>query len=76
MKNLYIKATELNERIVKHFKNKDLISVEDLISTIEDLDYEIEFLNEKIEQIEEDIEDNYIPMSVSSQVGINNHDFI
>lgn len=75
MKEVYIKTSDLNEWVSKYF-NKDLISIEDLIGVIEDLDSEIENLKEKIEDIEQDKEENYKQVSISSQVGINNNDFI
>ena len=75
MENIYIMKEKLNERISKHF-NKDLISVDDLLNIIDELDFEIEMLNEKIEEIEQDKKDNWSRQSISSQVGINNNDFI
>jgi len=75
MNNVYIKKEELNEWLRKYF-NGDLISINDMISVMEDLDGEIDRLKEKIEEIEQDKEENYKQVSISSQVGINNSDFI
>lgn len=75
MNNVFIKKEELNEWLRKYFKG-DLISINDMISVMEDLDGEIDRLKEKIEEIEQDKEENYKQVSISSQVGINNSDFI
>lgn len=53
MNRVYILKDELNSWISKYF-NKDLISVDDLISCIEDLDEEIDELKELIETKEND----------------------
>lgn len=75
MNNVFIKKEELNEWLKKYF-NGDLISINDMISVMEDLVGEIDRLKEKIEEIEQDKEENYKQVSISSQVGINNSDFI
>ena len=75
MKDIYIKKTDVNSWIAKYF-DKDLISVDDLINKIEDLDGEIDSLKEKLEDMKQDIEENHQRVSVSSQVGINDRDFI
>lgn len=62
MNEVYILKDELNSWISKYF-NKDLISIDDLISCIEDLDEEIDRLKDKIEDLEQDIEDNYKPIT-------------
>lgn len=74
MKDVFIKKEELNEWVAKYF-NKDLISVDDLISVIEDLDGEIDRLKEKIEDIEQNIEDNYRPLHSSELYGVSERDF-
>ena len=56
MDEVYIKTENLNSWIKKYFENKDIITIEDLISQIENLDAEIERLNEKIEN-----KDDYDP---------------
>ena len=43
----------------KLFKNKDIITVEELISKLEDVDSEVERLEEKIEDMEQYCEDNH-----------------
>ena len=53
MDRVYINMKEENDWIKKYFKNKDLVSVEDLLSCIEDLDSEIYELKEKLREKEE-----------------------
>ena len=74
MNEVYIKKDELNEVVAKYFK-KDLISIEDLISTIEDLSYEIDSLEEEIEDTEQEIKDNYRPINNYSLYGVSESDF-
>lgn len=49
MDEIYLKTNELNSWIAKYF-DKDLISIDDLISVIEDLDSEVEDLRYKLEE--------------------------
>ena len=51
MDDVYIKATDVNTWISKYFKNKDLVSVGDLIGIIEDLDIEIDRLKDEIKDL-------------------------
>ena len=52
MNNVYISTNELTEWIIdKYFRNKDLVSIDDLIGLIEDLDSEVEKLNEEIDSL-------------------------
>ena len=54
----------------------DFVSVENLYCMVRDLLHEIDCLNEKISDMEQDIEDNYRPISISEQVGIDYRDFL
>ena len=69
MDNIYIKTNELNEWISKYFKNKDLISIGDLIGCIEDLDSEVERLNDEIKDLQAEDFNPY------SEYGISERDF-
>ena len=53
MKEVYIKADNLNKWVSKHFKNQDIIPISDLLSVIEDLTFEIDELKGKIKELEE-----------------------
>jgi len=59
MNDIYIRAIDVNKWISKYFKNKDLISIDDLISCIEDLDSEIESLKIEIKELKEPDEQDY-----------------
>lgn len=58
MDNVYVKKEHLNRWIAKYFENKDLISVDDLLSAIEDLDSEVASLKGKIQELEEPEEED------------------
>lgn len=60
MNNVYIKKDDLNRWIGKYFLNKDLISIDDLLSTIEELDADYEHLKEEFDDFKQNVEDNYI----------------
>ena len=63
-----------------YWKNKEeldgYIDEEILISIIKDLIYEVGCKEEEIEDIKRNLEDNYVPISISSQVEITDRDFI
>ena len=67
MKKILVDIREENEIIRDYFKNKDLVSVDDLLNAIDDLICERDNLEEKVEDMEKDIEDNYKPISKSEQ---------
>lgn len=58
MDEVYIKIGNINV-LQKLFKNKDIITIEQLISKLEDIDSEVERLEEKIEKMEQYCEDNH-----------------
>ena len=58
MDEVYIKVGNINV-LQKHFKNKDIITVEELISKLEDVDSDVERLEEKIEKMEQYCKDNH-----------------
>ena len=60
MDNVYIKKDDLNRWIGKYFPNKDLISIDDLLSTIEELDADYEHLKEEFDDFKQNVEDNYV----------------
>ena len=77
MNEIYIKTTDLSTWMkVKYFKNKDLVSVEELIGLIEDIDDDLEALQEKYDDLEQDLHDNYKPISHSEMYGISDCDFL
>ena len=67
MEKILVDIREESEQIKRIFENKDLISIEDLLSKIEELDDDKGYLEDKINDIEQDIEDNYKPISKSEQ---------
>lgn len=74
MEEVFIDIRE-REWLHKFFKDKDFVSIDDLLGVIEDLDCEVEELKEKIEDIKQDIEDFYNPKSPYEIFGISESDF-
>jgi len=58
MNEVYIKVEDLGI-LSKHFKNKDIITLVELVSEMQELDSEVERLEEKIEEMEKHCEDNH-----------------
>ena len=75
--NTYIKASDLNTWVAKYFKNKDLISVDDLIACIEELDGTIENLEEEKQNIIDERDEYYKPRyrDKYEEYGISEKDF-
>lgn len=70
MENIYIKTSELSNWFAeKHFKDKDLISVLDLICLAENLDSDYEKRTEEYEDLIEDVRDNYKFIGMKEAVG-------
>ncbi len=67
MENILVDIREESKQIKRIFENKDLISIEDLLSKIEELDDDKGDLEDKIKDMEQDIEDNYKPISKAEQ---------
>lgn len=76
MKDIYVDLRTQNKSMREAFKNKDLVSVYDLLDKIEDLTFELEAVKEEYEDFKKDVEDNYKYMPIDEQVGISDRDFI
>lgn len=79
MNEVYINIKDFGELFIGKYLtkkfNKDLISIEELISVLEDEIAEREHWKEKYEDLEQDMEDNYKPIPISEQYQIYNSDF-
>ena len=51
------------------FKDKDLISVDELIAKFQSLINDVEYLEKKVNELEADIRDNYEPISKEKMYG-------
>lgn len=76
MNNIIVNIQEENSIIRNYFKNKDLVSVEDLLGAIEDLKLEVERLNEQIEDKEQYYKDNYRKIGNYEYCGVSRKEFI
>jgi uncharacterized small protein (DUF1192 family) len=80
----YVNLKECDDvYVLDEFKNKDLVSVEDLLDKISELAAEIERLEDELKEakrdyadLEDDLEDNYRPISKAELYGISDRDFI
>lgn len=69
MDNIFIKADELTRWLAeKHFKDKDLISLEELLAEFEYVSDELGYLQDEFENYKEYVKSNYKEMSVAEQV--------
>jgi len=59
MEYVYILKEDLNRWVGKYYPNKDLVSVDDLLTTIETLDEELTKLKEEFEEFKQNVEENY-----------------
>lgn len=70
MMDVYIRNADLNKWIGKYFEKQDLISINDLLSTIEDLDEQINKLNEQIKKLKYEMQEFYRPISKSEMYDV------
>lgn len=68
MENIYIKIDDY-VLLKKFFKDKELVSIEDLIALIDDLNYDYEKIKEEYEDFIEDVRDNYKFIGMKEAVG-------
>ena len=77
MKDLvYVDLRNENKWIREIFRNKDLVTIEEMLTKIEDLNEELEDTQEKFEDFKRDVEDNYRRLEVSEQLDISDKDFM
>lgn len=80
----YVNLKECDDvYVLDEFKNKDLVSVEELLDKISELSSRVEELEDDLnevkreyEDLEQDMEDNYKRIPLSEMYGISNKDFI
>jgi hypothetical protein len=60
MNEIYIRTQDLAKWLVNiHFKNEDLITIDDLISKLEDTTDELGELRDEFEEFKKEVEENY-----------------
>ena len=67
--NVYVDLRMQNKWIREAFENKDMVSVEDLLTKVEDLLEELDSVKEEYEDFKRDVEDNYKPLKYEEQLG-------
>ena len=68
MNEVYIKVKG-DAYLEQVFKDKDLISVDELIAKFQSLINDVEYLEKKVNELEADIRDNYEPISKEKMYG-------
>ena len=68
MEDILIK-TETFTLLKKYFKNKDLVSLEDLFALIDDLDYSLTKSKEEYDDLLKDMQDNYKLIETREAIG-------
>lgn len=79
MDNIYIKLEPKSWlHDIKNFKDKELVSVEDLLGCIEDLYDENMALKEQLEDLKQDVNDNYELKNTDpyDYYGVSKEDFV
>ena len=66
----------MKEYNLESFKQKDIYTWDEIISTIEDLESQIMKLKEILENIEQDVNENYRRIPVNEQYEVYDRDFI
>ena len=73
---VYVDLRNENKWIREIFNNKDLVTIEEMLTKIEDLNEELEYTQEKFEDFKRNVEDNYKRVELSEQLDISDRDFI
>lgn len=76
MENIYVDLRIQNKWIREAFENKDIVSIEDMITKIEDLLDELDSVKEEYKDFKYNVECNYKQISNEEQLGISDSDFI
>lgn len=75
MDNIYVDMREQGFTLSRHFKNKDMVSVEEILTELEELIDDLGYLREEFDDYKRDVEDNYRPLTQAEQIGYNERDF-
>jgi uncharacterized protein (UPF0335 family) len=75
MDNIYVDMRNQGYTLSNYFKNKDMVSVEELLTKLEELIDDLENKEEELKDLKQDVEDNYRPLSQAEQIGYNEKDF-
>lgn len=70
MENIFIKADEIPRNLVdEYFRDKDVVSIDDLIATLDDVDWKLKDLQDDFENFKEEVNDNYKFVGQAEQIG-------
>ena len=70
MNNIFVKIEEIPQWLIdKYFKNKDLVSVDEIIATLDNVDYELRELQEDFNNYKNYVEENYQEIPERDKIG-------
>jgi hypothetical protein len=73
MENIFIKAEEIPQNLINdYFRDKDMVSLDDLIATLDNVDWELKTLQDEYENFKQNVEDNYKFMPTEEQIDYSN----
>ena len=75
MENIYIDMRKQGFTLSNHFKNKDMVSVEDVLTELENTLEKIDCLQEEFDDYKDYVKDNYKELSQEELIGYNPRDF-
>lgn len=75
MEHIFIDMREQGITLSNHFKGKDLVSIEEILTRLEELIDDIGYLQEEFDDFKREVEDNYRPLTQAEQIGYNERDF-
>jgi hypothetical protein len=72
MEDIYVKTDVFASWVVeKYFKDKDIVTLEEILCDFEDVAGQLEHTEEQFEDYKQYVEDNFKPMTIEEQIGYN-----
>ncbi len=60
MDNIFISTEEIPRNLVdEYFRDKDLVSIDNLIAILDDVDYQLKSLQDEYDNFKENVNENY-----------------
>lgn len=69
MNNVFIDIRNAGGIISEYFKERDIVSIDDLLNEMENLIFELDRIKEEYDDFKRDIEDNFERIPIERQVG-------
>ena len=69
MNNVFIDIRNAGGIISEYFKERDIVSIDDLLNEMENLIFELDRIKEEYDDFKKDVEDNFERIPIERQVG-------